>query len=268
MDQWQAIGESAECADAFPPLRKTTSRVRPPAHKPGVQLPDFREPVVEAQYAQLGGLNAGSKAAQKRQRQWIEKGYPLEVILKETGIVLRLVPPGEFLMGASPGDSEASDEEKPQHQVTIPSPLYVAKFPVTQQQWRVVAYRIRELAYGGLSRPARRELTAVANGAVPQAVNAIPTRPKSSSASSRPCSPSPFLSSRRNMSIQTGNASKTCAPMHTLHPSPFPPALLASSSRAPWLSSPLLWASSPPSSSANASTSSAAPPSFSLLVSQ
>ena len=37
-----------------------------------------------------------------------------------------------------------------------------------------LAYRIQELAYGGLSRPARRELSAVANGAVPQAV----TRPK------------------------------------------------------------------------------------------
>lgn len=39
---------------------------------------------------------------------------------------------------------------------------------------RRLAYRIQELAYGGLSRPARRELTAIANGAVPQAV----TRPK------------------------------------------------------------------------------------------
>ena len=135
MDQWQPIGKTAEWADAFPPLRKTPA-VRPPARKPAIQLPDFLKPVADAQYARLGGLNAGSEAAQKRQIEWVEKGYPLEAIMKETGIVFRLVPPGEFQMGASPGDSEAYDDEKPQHKVTIASPLYVAKFPVTQQQWQ------------------------------------------------------------------------------------------------------------------------------------
>ncbi|MEW6078708.1 MAG: SUMF1/EgtB/PvdO family nonheme iron enzyme [Thermodesulfobacteriota bacterium] len=100
-------------------------------------LPDFLEPIADATYARLGGLNAGSEAAQKRQKEWVEKGYPLEIRLKETGIVLRLVPPGEFLMGSS-DDPEAQADEKPQHKVTIASPLYVAKFPVTQQQWQVV----------------------------------------------------------------------------------------------------------------------------------
>ncbi|MEW6078700.1 MAG: SUMF1/EgtB/PvdO family nonheme iron enzyme [Thermodesulfobacteriota bacterium] len=100
-------------------------------------LPDWLEPIADAAYARLGGLNAGSEAAQKRQKEWVEKGYPLEVRLKETGIVLRLVPPGEFLMG-SPDEGDAPENEKPQHKVTISSPLYVAKFPVTQQQWQVV----------------------------------------------------------------------------------------------------------------------------------
>lgn len=109
-----------------------------PERKPKVHIPDFLEPVADAQYARLGGLNAGSEAAQKRQMQWVQKGYPLEAVMKETGIVFCLVPPGEFQMGASPGDSEAFDDEKPQHKVAIPSPLYVAKFPVTQQQWQAV----------------------------------------------------------------------------------------------------------------------------------
>ncbi len=122
---------------AFPPLRKT-SAARPPARKSSSQLPDFLEPVADARYARLGGLNAGSEAAQQRQMALVEKGYPLEAVMKETGIVFRLVPPGEFQMGASPDDSEAFDAEKPQHKVIIPSPIYVAKFPVTQQQWQVV----------------------------------------------------------------------------------------------------------------------------------
>ena len=138
MDQWQPIGKMTEWADAFPPLRKMPPATRPPARKPAIQLPDFLEPVADPQCARLGGLNAGSEAAQKRQMQWVEKGYPLEVLMKETGIVFRLVPPGDFQMGASSGDSEAFDEEKPQHKVSIPSPIYVAKFPVTQQQWQAV----------------------------------------------------------------------------------------------------------------------------------
>lgn len=138
MEQWQPIGQTAKWSEVFPPLRKTPPEARPPARKPAVQLPDFLEPVADASYARLGGLHAGSEAAQERQREWVEKGYPLEVVMKQAGIVLRLVPPGEFQMGASPGDSEAYDDEKPAHQVTISSPLYVAKFPVTQQQWQAV----------------------------------------------------------------------------------------------------------------------------------
>ncbi len=137
MGAWQPIGKTPEWSDAFPPARKTPA-VRPPARKPAIRLPDFLEPVADAQYARLGGLNAGSEAAQKRQMALVEKGYPLEAVMKETGVVFRLVPPGEFQMGASPGDSEAFDNEKPQHKVSIPSPIYVAKFPVTQQQWQAV----------------------------------------------------------------------------------------------------------------------------------
>lgn len=111
---------------------------RRPARKPSVELPDFLAPVADARYAPLEGLYAGSETAQERQREWVEKGYPLEVVMKETGIVFRLVPPGEFQMGASPGDSEAYVDEKPAHKVTISSPLYMARFPVTQRQWQAV----------------------------------------------------------------------------------------------------------------------------------
>lgn len=123
--------------DAFPPERKAPTIATPPKRKPSVSLPEFLEPVAAPEYTRLDKLNAGSEAAQELQMQWVEKEYPLEVMLKKTGIVLRLVPPGKFLMG-SKSDSEAFEDEKPRHKVNITSPMYVAKFPVTQQQWQSV----------------------------------------------------------------------------------------------------------------------------------
>ena len=133
MDQWEPMGKLVEWADVFPPILKM-----PPFRKSVIQLPDFLEPVADAQYAKLDGLNAGSEEAQKRQKQWVEKGYPLEMIMQETGIVFRLLPPGEFQMGSSSSGLETDEDEKPYHNVSIASPLYMATFPVTQKQWRAI----------------------------------------------------------------------------------------------------------------------------------
>jgi eukaryotic-like serine/threonine-protein kinase len=46
------------------------------------------------------------------------------------------IPGGKFLMGSPEG--EGDDDEKPQHEVTIP-PFYMGKYPVTQAQWEKVA---------------------------------------------------------------------------------------------------------------------------------
>jgi formylglycine-generating enzyme required for sulfatase activity len=46
------------------------------------------------------------------------------------------IPSGTFTMG-SPAE-EGSDDEKPQHQVTIPT-FFMSKYPITQSQWRSVA---------------------------------------------------------------------------------------------------------------------------------
>ncbi|MFM6118447.1 MAG: SUMF1/EgtB/PvdO family nonheme iron enzyme, partial [Sphaerospermopsis kisseleviana] len=54
------------------------------------------------------------------------------------GVVLEMIaiPGGTFLMGSP--DAEGYDDEKPQHQVTVP-PFYMGKYPVTQAQWERVA---------------------------------------------------------------------------------------------------------------------------------
>lgn len=48
------------------------------------------------------------------------------------------IPEGSFLMGSSEDEPERSDDESPQHQVTV-SPFFMGRYPVNQAQWRVVA---------------------------------------------------------------------------------------------------------------------------------
>ena len=56
------------------------------------------------------------------------------------GITLELVeiPGGTFMMGSPENEKGRYDSESPQHQVTVPS-FYMAKFQVTQEQWKAVA---------------------------------------------------------------------------------------------------------------------------------
>lgn len=62
-------------------------------------------------------------------------GLPWRVTHKSAGIEMLLVPPGTFMMGASPGDSQASGDEKPAHEVTITKAFYLGRTEVTQAQW-------------------------------------------------------------------------------------------------------------------------------------
>ncbi|MBI3268088.1 MAG: SUMF1/EgtB/PvdO family nonheme iron enzyme [Planctomycetes bacterium] len=55
----------------------------------------------------------------------------------QTGIVLVLLPAGEFQMGSPAGESERREEEQ-QHLVRISRPFLLAKCAVTQAQWQAV----------------------------------------------------------------------------------------------------------------------------------
>ena len=48
------------------------------------------------------------------------------------------VPPGEFTMGCSPGDSECDDDEKPSRRVRITEGFEMGKYEVTQTEWEAV----------------------------------------------------------------------------------------------------------------------------------
>jgi formylglycine-generating enzyme required for sulfatase activity len=93
---------------------------------------------VDAPYASLTGLAAGSEAAQERQRQAVkELGLPLEVRTRKTEIVMRLIPAGTFMMGSPSTEFGREDGETP-HRVEITIPFYCGKFEITQKQWKQV----------------------------------------------------------------------------------------------------------------------------------
>jgi len=51
---------------------------------------------------------------------------------------LVFIPAGRFLMGSPSSESGRSDNEGPQHEVTITRPFYMGVFEVTQEQWKRV----------------------------------------------------------------------------------------------------------------------------------
>jgi formylglycine-generating enzyme required for sulfatase activity len=66
-----------------------------------------------------------------------ELGIPVEKSLSKSGIILRLIPAGEFIMGSPKSEGGRSDGEV-QHAVRISKPFYIGKYEVTQGQWQKV----------------------------------------------------------------------------------------------------------------------------------
>ncbi|MCL4205616.1 MAG: formylglycine-generating enzyme family protein, partial [Pirellulaceae bacterium] len=77
---------------------------------------------------------------------------PSEILLKlppfrnSLGIMFRLIPAGEFLMGSDSVASMAHTDEKPQHRVRITKPFYLGVFPVTKAEYLQV---VRSNPYPG-----------------------------------------------------------------------------------------------------------------------
>jgi Sulfatase-modifying factor enzyme 1 len=61
---------------------------------------------------------------------------PRRAITNTIGMKLELIPAGEFMMGSTHDDKDASDAEKPQHRVRITRPFYLGVTEVTRGQFR------------------------------------------------------------------------------------------------------------------------------------
>ncbi len=64
--------------------------------------------------------------------------YFAENLGKDIPLDMVYIPGGTFTMGAPKDEEGSTDDERPQHQVTI-QPFFMGKYPVTQAQWKAVA---------------------------------------------------------------------------------------------------------------------------------
>ncbi len=64
--------------------------------------------------------------------------YYVEDLGNGIDLHMMLIPGGTFLMGAPETEEGSRDNERPQHQVTVPT-FFMGKYQVTQAQWQVVA---------------------------------------------------------------------------------------------------------------------------------
>jgi len=61
-----------------------------------------------------------------------------QLYINSIGVKFALIPAGEFSMGSQADEKERFDWEGPVHNVKIPKPFYLAIYPVTQQQWKML----------------------------------------------------------------------------------------------------------------------------------
>ncbi len=71
---------------------------------------------------------------------WGQDGYGFfaEIMAGEVSILLRWIPPGQFLMGFPDGNTNRDPDEKPQHTVILSHGFWMAATPCTQEQYRAV----------------------------------------------------------------------------------------------------------------------------------
>jgi formylglycine-generating enzyme required for sulfatase activity len=103
-----------------------------------------------AQDADIIRIDSPEKA-RAQQEAWAKKlGKPAEVT-NSAGMKLRLIPPGEFVMGcAKPG---SGDEDAPPHAVRITRPFYLGQTEVTREQWEKVTGTTRSNYFPGPQMP-------------------------------------------------------------------------------------------------------------------
>ena len=64
--------------------------------------------------------------------------YFIENLPNDVRLEMVEIPTGIFEMGAPESEKESLDRERPQHEVSLQT-FYMGKYPITQEQWRVVA---------------------------------------------------------------------------------------------------------------------------------
>jgi formylglycine-generating enzyme required for sulfatase activity len=82
-----------------------------------------------------------NRRGQEINRETKQAQYYTETLADDVALDLVYIPGGTFIMGSPTG--EGFDQEKPQHEVTVP-PFFMGKYPITQAQWQAIEQEERD----------------------------------------------------------------------------------------------------------------------------
>lgn len=77
-----------------------------------------------------------NQRGEKTKRKRCQAQYFLEDLGNNVSLEMIAILGGKFMMGSPEGEGDSN--ERPQHEVTVPS-FFMSKYPITQAQWRTVA---------------------------------------------------------------------------------------------------------------------------------
>jgi formylglycine-generating enzyme required for sulfatase activity len=85
-------------------------------------------------------LNPQGTGTAAARRQELEPAVALQArrVVNAISISFALLPAGTFRMGSPASEAERSDDEGPQHEVTLTQPFYLSLYPITQRQYELV----------------------------------------------------------------------------------------------------------------------------------
>jgi formylglycine-generating enzyme required for sulfatase activity len=136
LDYWKENGfEQLERAITY------QFKLEPEELKQPVIVPEEpKQPVIVTQPLsvfkfEVVGVNAKGEQIKKESKQ---SQYFGEDLGNDITLEMVAIPGRTFTMGSPAG--EGDNDEKPQHQVTVP-PFYMGKYPITQAQWQAIASR-------------------------------------------------------------------------------------------------------------------------------
>ena len=75
---------------------------------------------------------------EEESRETLQAEFITEELDNGINFDMMFIPGGTFMMGAPASEEKSEDDERPQHEVTVPD-FYMGKFQVTQKLWNAVA---------------------------------------------------------------------------------------------------------------------------------
>ncbi|MBD2491691.1 formylglycine-generating enzyme family protein [Aulosira sp. FACHB-615] len=104
---------------------------------PILQPFEFEIAIIEQKESGLLKRKEGLIIKRRQQSQ-----YFIEDLGNDVHLEMVQIPGGKFTMGSPLREKNSTDNERPQHQVTVPE-FFIGKYPITQTQWQTVASWLR-----------------------------------------------------------------------------------------------------------------------------